>query len=340
MKNKTALVTGITGQGGAYLSQLLINRGYKVVGTTRDSRLASLKGLEFLGIASDVEVLSLQYRNRRRVEDVIDGLRPDEIYHLASPSSVARSFVVPGETTEDIVMSTVNILDGIRRIDRDIRFFNAASIEMYGRSKSRINELSPLSPLSPYGVAKSATFLQTRNYREAYGVYACSGILSNFESPLRPASFVTSKIVSAASRIAAGDRNTLHLGNISIHRDWGFAQDHMDAAWKMLQQDNPEDFVIATGKSYSLEDFLNFAFEACGLDYRQHVTIDDSLLRPLDIEQSVGDPSRANQRLEWRAQHELRDVIEIMINAQKTEYELGTNSDSISESNVKIFPQR
>ena len=333
---KTVRITGGSGQGGAYLSRLLLQKGYRVVGTSRDARLANRSGLEFLGISADVEIVSMPFYDRRRIECMIDELRPDEIYHLSSPSSVARSFLEPGETTEDIVMSTVNILESIRHIGAGIRFFNAVSTEMFGDSPSPIDEESRLSPYSPYGVAKSAAFLQTRNYRDAYGVYACSGNFSNFESALRQANFVTSKIVSAASRIAAGEEMTLPLGNTGIYRDWGFAGDYVEAAWRMLQLDQPEDLVIATGKMHSLSDFIEIAFEMIGKDPHQYVTTDDSLLRPLDINRSVGNPARAEQQLGWRARHDLRETRRKRCDAHPQQR---LNTATTSSSNVMSFPK-
>ena len=332
---KIALITGVTGQGGVYLSQLLLQKGYRVVGTSRDARFANRNGLESLGISADVEVVSLLLHDRRRVEDVIDELRPNEIYHLAAPSSVARSFHEPSETTEDIVMSTVNILESIRRIDARIRFFNAASTEMFGDSPLPIDEESRLNPYSPYGVAKSAAFLQTRNYRDAYDTYTCSGIFSNFESALRPANFVTSKIVSAATRIASGEKMTLRLGNTEIYRDWGFAGDYVEAAWRMLQLDQPGDLVIATGEMHSLKDFIEITFELIGKDPHQYVTTDDSLLRPLDIKRSVGNPARAEQQLGWRARHDLRETIRKMFDAHP---QLLTDTTTTTSANVMPFP--
>ena len=336
---KTALITGVTGQCGAYLSRLLLDNDYRVVGTSRDARTTDLAGLKYVGVADDVELCSLAYGDRARTEDLVDELRPDEIYHLASPSSVARSFQEPVETTDDIVMSTVNLLESIRRVDKQIRFFNAASTEMYGDCDSPVNEDVPLNPYSPYGVAKSAAFLQTRNYRQAYNMFACSGILSNFESPLRPANFVTRKIVSAANRIAAGDDITLKLGNVQIRRDWGGARDYVDAVWRMMQLDRPEDLVIATGKEHSLEDFLEFAFAAVGLNYRDHIEVDNSLLRPLDIKRSVGDPSRAARALGWRARTSLKEVVAEMVDAE-TELTRDKYPRLTNLRNVAAFPVR
>ncbi len=237
---KTALITGITGQAGAYLAKQLIVEGYRVVGSSRDVKFANKHGLRFLGLSEqDIDVVSLNLDEFAIVVDLIDELRPDEIYHLASPSSVARSFREPVETTAHIVMSTINLLEAVRRVDAGTRFFNAASTEMFGECEHPADETTHITPKSPYGVAKAAAFLQTRNYRDAYGLFACSGIFSNFESPLRPLNFVTRKIVSTACRIAGGEKMELHLGNTHIRRDWGWTADYVDAARRMLLQESP-----------------------------------------------------------------------------------------------------
>ena len=313
---KTALITGITGQSGAYLAKQLIVQGYRVVGTSRDARLANTRGLSFLGISNqEIDLVSLIPDDLTMAIDLIDELRPDEIYHLASPSSVARSFQDPVETTKHITLSTINILEAIRRVDKGIRFFNAASTEMFGDCAQPASEGAPIKPKSPYGVAKATAFLQTKNYREAYDLFACSGIFSNFESPLRPLNFVTRKIVSAACRIAGGEELTLHLGNTQIRRDWGWTADYVDAALRMLSQKAPKDYVIATGRHHSLCDFLDLAFQSLHLDYRDHVKVDDSLFRPLDIGVSAADPSAVASELGWRATYRLPDIVKAMIDS-------------------------
>jgi len=313
---KTALITGITGQAGAYLSRNLLEHGLSVIGTTRDIRVSHLDGLKYVDSADAVKLYTLKLEDFRAVLDLIDELRPDEIYHLASPSSVARSFQEPVETTSSIVNGTVHLLEAIRRVDKNIRFFNAASTEMFGDCEKPADIQTPPDPHSPYGVAKSAAFLQTRNYRDAYGLYACSGVMANFESPLRPVNFVTRKIVSTACRIAAGEDVKLRLGNTSIRRDWGWAEEYVEAAWLMLQQEQPIDFVIATGEHHSLNDFLDFAFQSVAMDYRDHVRVDGSLFRLHEIKLSVGDPRAARERLGWEARLRLPDIVKCMVDAE------------------------
>lgn len=319
---KTALITGITGQGGGYLAKKLVVDGYRVVGTSRDARLADMSGLRYLGLTErEFDLLSLNLNDFTMVVDLIDELRPDEIYHLASPSSVARSFQEPTETTRNIVLGTANLLEAMRRVSTEIRFFNAASTEIFGECDEPADENTPIRPKSPYGVAKASAYWQTRNYREAYDLFACSGIFSNFESPLRPVNFVTRKIISAACRIACGETLELHLGNTQIRRDWGWAGDYVDGARRMLLQDVPKDYVLATGKDHSLTDFLDLAFQSVHLDFREHVQIDNSLFRPLDISRSVGNPSAANVDLGWRATLDLPDIVKAMVDSDLEQME-------------------
>jgi GDPmannose 4,6-dehydratase len=238
----------------------------------------------------------------RSVLQTLNRVVPDEVYNLAGQSSVGLSFDQPVETVESITIGTLNLLEAIRFTGRNIRLYNAGSSECFGNSGAMAcSETSPFRPRSPYAVAKAAAFWQVSNYREAYGLHACSGILFNHESPLRPERFVTQKVVRAAKRIASGSPERLVLGNLSISRDWGWAPEYVDAMWRMLQLDVPSDFVIATGQSYSLEEFVAQAFAVAGLDWRDHVDTDAALFRPTDIQTSRADPSRAADILGWRA---------------------------------------
>lgn len=311
---RRALIFGISGQDGAYLAHLLLEKGYEVVGVSRDAELASFAKLKRLGIHARIRYLSASANDFRSVLNAIDQAEPDEIYNLAGQSSVALSFQQPAEAHESINIGTLNLLECLRFLKRPIRFYNAASSECFGDTgQTRANEQTPFRPRSPYAVAKSAAFWQVTNYREAYGLFACSGILFNHESPLRPARFVTRKIVAAARRIAAGSAEPLRLGNIDIVRDWGWAPEYVDAMWRMLQQDEPDDYVIATGRSCALRDFVAEAFAAVDLDWRRHVQLDSSLLRPTEIEASHADPSKAAQRLDWHARMAVADIVREMV---------------------------
>ncbi len=300
--SKTALICGISGQDGAYLAEFLLGEGYRVVGTSRDALMGSFHGLASLGVRSRVETCSMAMNDFRSVLQTLNRVVPDEVYNLAGQSSVGLSFDQPVETVESITIGTLNLLEAIRFTGRNIRLYNAGSSECFGNSGAMAcSETSPFRPRSPYAVAKAAAFWQVSNYREAYGLHACSGILFNHESPLRPERFVTQKVVRAAKRIASGSPERLVLGNLSISRDWGWAPEYVDAMWRMLQLDVPSDFVIATGQSYSLEEFVAQAFAVAGLDWRDHVDTDAALFRPTDIQTSRADPSRAADILGWRA---------------------------------------
>jgi GDPmannose 4,6-dehydratase len=307
---KTALVLGIGGQDAAYLSQLLLTKGYKVIGTSRDATLANRAGLKSLGIESGVQIVSMAPTDFRSVLQTVRRHAPDEIYHLAGQTSVGLSFEQPVETIESIAIGTLNVLESIRFVERPIRLYHAGSSECFGDTgEVPATEQSPFHPRSPYAVAKACAHNLVANYREAYGMHACTGILFNHESPLRPERFVTQKIVRAAARIAAGSPETLSLGNLDIHRDWGWAPEYVDAMWRMLQGAEPEDLVIATGRTVSLKYFVERAFAHFRLDWGQHVSSDNSLLRPSDIRFGAGDPSRAQARLGWRAAVDVDGVI-------------------------------
>jgi GDPmannose 4,6-dehydratase len=314
---KTALICGISGQDGAYLAKFLLGKNYAVVGTSRDAQMSSFHNLSCLGIKESVMLESMAITDFRSVLQVLMRVKPDEVYNLAGQSSVWLSFQQPVETLESITIGTLNLLEAIRFNASDIKFYNACSGESFGDTKGiPANESTPFKPQSPYAVAKAAAFWEVANYREAYGLYACSGILFNHESPLRPERFVTKKIVNAACKIASGSKEKLRLGNMSIKRDWGWAPEYVEAMWMMLQQDKPEDFVIATGKSYSLEDFVKAAFSHFDLNWRNYVELDSQLLRPTDLSEGLGDPAKANVKLGWKAKSQMHDVIKKMIEAE------------------------
>lgn len=314
---KRALICGVSGQDGAYLSQLLLEKGYEVFGTSRDAQASTFPNLRAAGVFERVQVLSMAPNDFRSVHQALVRIRPDEIYNLSGQSSVGLSFEQPLETMESIAVATLHLLEAIKLTNKEVRFYNAASSESFGESHLvPADELSAFRPRSPYAIAKAAAFWQVANYREAYGLFACSGILFNHESPLRPARFVTRKIISAACRIAAGSSERLRLGNLDIVRDWGWAPEYVEAMWLILQQATADDFVIATGKSHSLRDFVGQAFACVGLSWANHVDIDPSLYRPTDLSSSHACPDKAQRLLSWKAQTEFAETIRRMIAAE------------------------
>ena len=311
-----ALICGVGGQDGAYLAQLLLQKGYEVVGTSRDAMAASFSSLHRLGIAGQVETVSMAVNDFRSVLHTLKRHAPDEIYNLAGQTSVGLSFEQPVETMESIAGGTLNLLEAIRFADRPIRFYNAGSSECFGDTGDvPANETTPFQPRSPYAVAKASAHWTLHNYREAYGLFACTGILFNHESPLRPARFVTQKIVRAAANIREEGKGRLRLGNIEIQRDWGWAPDYVDAMWRMLHLDKPDDFVIATGRTVSLGYFTEKVFNHFGLDWRQYVEIDNDLFRPTDIMIGQADPTKARETLGWRHTTDVDAVIKNMCDA-------------------------
>lgn len=311
-----ALICGISGQDGAYLAQFLLSKGYEVIGTSRDAMAIPFDNLRRLGIRDRVHTVSMAINDFRSVLHVLGKHSPDEIYNLAGQTSVELSFGQPVESMESIAGGTLSLLEAIRFTNRSIRFYNAGSSECFGDTGNNpADENTPFKPRSPYAVAKASAHWLVRNYREAYGMSACTGILFNHESPLRPERFVTQKIVSAAARIALGSNETLNLGNIDIVRDWGWAPDYVEAMWQMLQLEKPDDFVIATGRSISLEYFINQAFGHYGLEWQKHTTAHSDRHRPSDIPISRANPASAHQRLGWRHQANVDEVIAHMCDA-------------------------
>ena len=314
---KTALICGISGQDGAYLAKLLLGKGTQVIGTSRDAQISSFSNLRRLGIKDQVKLASMALTDFRSVLQVLVKYQPDEVYNLAGQSSVGLSFEQPVETLESIASGTLNLLEAIRFIDAPIRFYNAGSGECFGQTTiAGADEKTPFRPKSPYAVAKAAAFWEVANYRDAYGLYACSGILFNHESPLRPERFVTQKIVRAAKRIAEGKSETLYLGNLDIQRDWGWAPEYVEAMHLMLQQPSPEDFVIATGEAYHLEDFVAMTFDELNLNWRDHVMVDKSLYRPAESVFGKGCATYAQTNLGWTAKSKMPEVIHKMLEAE------------------------
>lgn len=318
---KKALIVGISGQDGSYLSRLLLEEGFEVYGSSRDAEVTSFSGLKKLGILDRVKLVSMSLTDFRSTMQVILDLKPDYIFNLAGQSSVGLSFMQPVETLESISLGTLNILEVIRFHKLNVKFYNASSSECFGNIKSEYaDESTPFHPSSPYAVAKSAAYWQVSNYRSAYNLFACSGILFNHESPLRHERFVTKKIIKAACRIAKGSDEILKLGNISIVRDWGWAPDFVKAMFMILEYEKPEDFVIATGKAISLEEFVKITFEQLNLDYKKYIEIDESLFRPDELMYIKGNPDKALKLLGWKPIFYVEDVIKNMI-----QYELNSS---------------
>jgi GDPmannose 4,6-dehydratase len=310
---KRALVLGVSGQDGAYLSKLLLEKNYEVYGGSRDAQNSSFENLKEFKILDYVNLISITLTDFRSVLQTIIDIKPNEIYNLAGQSSVALSFNQPVETMESIITGTLNILEAIRFSGEPIRFYNAGSSECFGNAINAVDEQTPFRPRSPYGVAKATAFWQVANYREAYNIYACTGILFNHESPLRKERFVTKKIISTAYKISTGLNIKLNLGNINIYRDWGWAEEYVNAMWLMLQQNTPDDFVIATGKTTSLKDFIKITFNLLGLNWEDHVIVDEGLKRPTDISVGLANPEKAKRLLNWEAKIGIEEVIKLML---------------------------
>ena len=320
--SKKALIIGITGQDGAYLAKHLLAKGYEVTGSSRDVMASSFNNLNFLGIRSQVRLISVSINDFRSVFNAIQTADPDEIYNLAGQTSVGLSFDQPVEAIESIAIGTLNILEVIRLLNKAVRFYNAGSSECFGDTGDiPANEQTPFAPRSPYAVAKSTAKWLINSYRESYGLYACTGILFNHESPLRPERFVTQKIIAGAAKIKAGQLDKLQLGNLDISRDWGWAPEYVEAMWLMMQLDQPDDFVIATGRKESLKYFVSKSFEYFDLDWQKYVEIEPSFFRPNEIISSVGNPEKAIHTLGWKKPTDIDGVIQMMCADQGKKYQ-------------------
>ena len=305
-----AIICGISGQDGGYLAKFLLDKGYEVLGTSRDASTSDFKNLEYLGIREQVSITSMNLYDFGSVMDIVRSFNPDEIFNLAGQSSVGLSFQQPLDTMESISRASLILLEVIRILNLPIRFYNAGSSECFGNTFGiPANEETIFKPRSPYGVAKASSYWLVRNYREAYGIFASTGILFNHESPLRSDRFVTQKIVKSALKIKKGELNSLKVGNIFISRDWGWAPDYVEAIWLMMQENTPSDFVIATGKSNTLKSFIDKTFDYYNLDWQKYVQVDEELFRPSDIMDSVGDPKLARTKLNWQAKVNFDELI-------------------------------
>jgi GDPmannose 4,6-dehydratase len=323
LASKKALIIGITGQDGAYLAKHLLSKGYEVTGSSRDVMASSFSNLNSLGIRSQIKLLSVSINDFRSVFNAIQETDPDEIYNLAGQTSVGLSFDQPVEAIESIAIGTLNILEVIRLLNKPVRFYNAGSSECFGDTgDTPANEQTPFAPRSPYAVAKSTAKWLINSYRESYGLYACTGILFNHESPLRPERFVTQKIIAGAAKIKAGQLDKLQLGNLDISRDWGWAPEYVQAMWLMMQLDQPDDFVIATGRKESLKYFVAKSFEYFDLDWQRYVEIEPSFFRPNEIASSIGNPEKAINALGWNKPTDVDGVIKMMCTEQAKKYQL------------------
>ena len=311
---KRALITGITGQDGSYLAELLLGEGYEVVGLVRRSSTENIERISH--IQDRLTLVSGDLMDEVSLINVLRDYRPSEVYNLAAQSFVQASWTQPVLTGEATALGVTRMLDAIRIVDPEIRFYQASSSEMFGRVRSvPQNEDTAFYPRSPYGVAKVYGHWITVNYRESYNLHASSGILFNHESPRRGLEFVTRKVTHGVARIKTGLSTELRLGNLEAQRDWGYAADYVRAMWSMLQRDQPDDFVIATGETHSVRELCEVAFSAAGLDYENHVVIDQAFIRPAEVDLLVGDPTKAQQLLGWKCETDFYALVEMMVAA-------------------------
>ena len=328
MSGKKALITGITGQDGAYLAKFLLDKGYKVFGTYRRLSTPNFWRLQYLDIFERVNLIPADLVDAGSIVEAVKISEPDEIYHLAAQSFVGASFEQPIGTGEITGLGVARVLEAIRQINPRIKFYQASTSELYGQGhSSSLNENSPFQPASPYAAAKLYGYWLTRQYREGYGIFACNGILFNHESPLRGLEFVTRKISNAVAKIALGIEKELRLGNLEAKRDWGYAPDYVESMWLMLQQDEPDDYVIATNEAHSVREFTEKAFDIVSLDWQEYVRIDKKFLRPLDVNFLQGDYSKAKQKLGWEPRVKFDELVKIMVREDLNRWERWLNGE-------------
>jgi GDPmannose 4,6-dehydratase len=316
----TALVTGVTGQDGSYLAEFLLEQGYRVIGMVR--RTSTINFDRIKHIQDKIEIVQGDLLDQMSLISILQQYRPEEVYNLAAQSFVPTSFEQPVLTGEFTALGVTRVLDAIRIVDPAIHFYQASSSEMFGKVQEvPQRETTPFHPRSPYGVAKVYGHWITINYRESYNIYACSGILFNHESPRRGLEFVTHKITNAVARIKLGLENELRLGNLEARRDWGYAPDYVHAMWLMLQQDQPDDYVVATGETHSVREFVEEAFSYVDLDWQEHVVQDPKFYRPAEVDLLVGDPSKAGEKLGWEPSVSFKELVQIMVEADLKDWE-------------------
>jgi GDPmannose 4,6-dehydratase len=318
MSQKTALITGITGQDGSYLAELLLSMNYRVVGMVR--RTSTINFDRIKHIQEQVDIVPGDLLDQSSMMDIVREYQPDEVYNLAAQSFVPTSFSQPVLTGEFTALGVTRILEAIRHVKPNTRFYQASSSEMFGKVQEvPQRESTPLYPRSPYGVAKVYGHWITVNYRESYDLFACSGILFNHESPRRGLEFVTHKVTHAVAKIKLGLQKELRMGNLDARRDWGFAGDYVRAMWLMLQQDHPDDYVIATGETHAVSELLDVAFSYVGLNYQDHVIIDPKFYRPAEVDLLIGDPAKAKKALGWEPQVSFKVLVHMMVDADLAE---------------------
>lgn len=320
MPHKIAFITGITGQDGSYLAELLLSKGYEVHGLVRRASTFNTHRIDHIYVdAHDPDArFFLHYgdlADSEMISNVLYNIKPDEIYHLGAQSHVRVSFDTPEYTGNVTAIGTTRILEAIRRSNQKIRFYQASSSEMFGQTKPPQNEESCFWPRSPYACAKLYAYWMTRNYRDGYNMYTCNGILFNHESPRRGETFVTRKITRGIAAILAGKEKYLYLGNLEAKRDWGYTPEYVECMWEILQQDKPDDYVIGTGETHTVKDFVDASFTYAGLDPEKHVKIDPRYFRPTEVEELLADPSRAQKRLGWKAKVKFSELVKIMVDA-------------------------
>jgi len=341
---KRALITGITGQDGSYLAELLLSKGYEVHGIIRRSSTINTPRIShiFVDPHEAGARLHLHYGDLSdlgQISHLIYNIRPDEVYHLGAQTHVRVSFDMPEYTGDITGLGTARLLETVRRSARPIRFYQASSSEMFGDAPAPQSEDSPLRPRSPYACAKAYAHWMVRLYREGYGMHASTGILFNHESPRRGETFVTRKITMAVAAILAGAKDTLYLGNLDACRDWGYAPEYVACMWRMLQQDEPDDYVVGTGESHSVREFLQEAFSYAGLDWHDHVRIDPRYFRPTEVERLLANPSKVQQRLHWRPMVDFRTLVRIMVDADMRRAGLEPPGEGLSRLS-DLFPSR
>ena len=328
---KTALITGITGQDGSYLAELLLGKGYRVVGMTR--RSSTVANERVAHVLDRIEMVEGDLLDQASLVEALHASNPDEVYNLAAQSFLPTSWNQPVLTGEFTGLGVTRVLEAVRHVNPAIRFYQASSSEMFGKVREvPQNELTPFYPRSPYGVAKAYGHFLTVNYRESYGLFAVSGILFNHESPRRGLEFVSRKVTDGVARIANGLADTLAMGNLDAERDWGFAGDYVEAMWLMLQRDEPRDYVISTGEAHTVRELCRIAFDRVGLDYQRHVIVDPKLYRPAEVDHLRGDSTRARDELGWQPRVSFRDLIEMMVDADvaRIQHQVATGSGRVT----------
>ena len=329
MSKKRALVTGVTGQDGSYMAEFLLEQGYEVLGMVRRSSTVNFQRIEH--IQDKIELVSGDLMDQISLINIISGYRPQEVYNLAAQSFVPTSWQQPVLTGDVTGLGVTRMLDAIRQVDPDIRYYQASSSEMFGKVREvPQTEQTPFYPRSPYGVAKVYGHWITVNYRESYDMFACSGICFNHESPRRGHEFVTRKVARTAARIKRGLEQELRMGNLDAQRDWGYAPDYVRGMWMMLQQDEPEDFVLATGRTHSVERLVELAFTAVDLDWHDYVVQDPRFMRPAEVDLLVGDPGKAKKKMGWEANTSFEELIQIMVDAELEMIDTGRENELVT----------